>query len=459
MPRDSSAAQPDIILVMADDMGWGQTGYYDHPVLETPNLDAMAANGISFDRFYAGAPNCSPTRASVMTGRSNDRTGVYNHGFPLRLQEPTVARALRDAGYATGHFGKWHLNGLWGPGVPIVASDTHGPGGFGFDTWLSVTNFFDRDPIMGQATGFVEPEGDSSEIIVARALEFVSTQHQAHKPFFAVIWYGSPHAPFVASDADRAPFEDLDEASQHHYGELVAMDRSIGALRAGLRSLGIADETLVWFTSDNGGLPRITPDTTGGLRGFKNDVYEGGLRVPAIIEWPSGIAEPYVTSYPAATMDIFPTLAEVAGLPDSVLLQPQDGTSLAPLFHGRLTRREKPIPFRHQNRGALVDNNYKLVTLEVGSGQYELYDLEKDPNETTDLFNQQPETAGRLQAAFEAWSSQVEASIAGVDYPGGTVDPNQPERRPWWEDEAYNPYLEDWKKRPEYAERLKRALP
>ena len=419
----------------------------------------MAANGIRFDRFYAGAPNCSPTRASVMTGRSNDRTGVYNHGFPLRLQEPTVARALRDAGYATGHFGKWHLNGLWGPGVPIVASDTHGPGGFGFDTWLSVTNFFDRDPIMGQATGFVEPEGDSSEIIVARALEFVSTQHQAHKPFFAVIWYGSPHAPFVASDADRAPFEDLDETSQHHYGELVAMDRSIGALRDGLRSLGIADETLVWFTSDNGGLPRITPDTTGGLRGFKNDVYEGGLRVPAINRMAVRNRRAVRHLLPGGDDGHLPDAGRGCG---TAGLRPAAATGWhqpAPLFHGRLTRREKPIPFRPQNRGAFVDNNYKLVTLEVGSGKYELYDLEKDPNETTDLFNQQPETAGRLQAAFEAWSSQVEASIAGVDYPGGTVDPNQPERRPWWEDEAYNPYLEDWKKRPEYAERLKRALP
>ena len=255
---------------MADDMGWGQTGYYDHPVLETPHLDAMAASGIRFDRFYAGAPNCSPTRASVMTGRSNDRTGVSNHGFPLRQQEETVAQALRKVGHATGHFGKWHLNGLRGPGVPVLASDTRGPAAFGFETWLSVTNFFDRDPLMGQASSFVELQGDSSEIIVARALEFARAQREAGRPFFAVIWYGTPHSPFVASEADRAAFQDLDEASQHHYGELVAMDRSIGTLRNGLGSLGIAEQTLVWFTSDNGGLARITPDTTGGLRGFKN---------------------------------------------------------------------------------------------------------------------------------------------------------------------------------------------
>src|SRR5688500_11868579 len=145
-----AAERPHIILVMADDMGWGETGYRNHPVLRTPNLDAMAGAGLRFDRSYAGAPNCSPTRASVMTGRSNDRCGVENHGYALRGQEKTVAQALRDAGYTTAHFGKWHLNGISGPGAPVLAGDDHSPSHFGFDEWLSVTNFFDLDPIMGR---------------------------------------------------------------------------------------------------------------------------------------------------------------------------------------------------------------------------------------------------------------------------------------------------------------------
>ncbi|SVC57477.1 uncharacterized protein METZ01_LOCUS310331, partial [marine metagenome] len=162
----ASAKTPNVILVMADDQGWGQTGYYNHPVLKTPNLDAMAANGLRFDRFYAGGPVCSPTRATVLTGRTHDRTGVFSHGYALRDQEKPLPKAMQKAGYATGHFGKWHLNGLRGPGVPILGDDTHGPGPTGFGTWLSVTNFFDLNPVMSRQGKFEEFKGDSSEIIV-----------------------------------------------------------------------------------------------------------------------------------------------------------------------------------------------------------------------------------------------------------------------------------------------------
>ena len=149
-------SQPNIILIMTDDQGWGQTGYNNHPVLDTPNLDAMAENGLRFDRFYAGSPVCSPTRASVLTGRSNDRTGVLSWGYALRTQEKTIASALKRVGYSTGHFGKWHLNGLSGPGVPIFKNDSHNPSKFGFDQWLSVSNFFDINPLMSENGVFVD---------------------------------------------------------------------------------------------------------------------------------------------------------------------------------------------------------------------------------------------------------------------------------------------------------------
>ncbi len=413
------AARPNIVLVMTDDQGWGQTGYYNHPALKTPNLDAMAANGLRFDRFYAGAPVCSPTRASVLTGRCNDRSGVPSHGHALRLQEKTLSRALKDRGYATGHFGKWHLNGIRGPGVPVLATDNHNPGAFGFDEWLTVSNFFDRDPIMSRNGKFVEFKGDSSEIIVDEALAFIGKQARAKTPSLTVIWYGTPHSPFRASAEDAAAFDSYGANSAQHYGELVAMDRSVGALRKGLRELGIADDSLVWFNSDNGGLQKIAPDTVGGLRGHKGSVFEGGLRVPGIIEWPAEIKTPRATSYPAATMDIFPTVVDILGLPSSVMLKPIDGISLKPLFAGEIGERKTPIPFRFLGRGALVDNRYKLLTQSIKGGAYVLYDLEKDPGETTNLADQQPAIVRRMRDAFEAFDRSVEASVAGKDYPEG----------------------------------------
>ena len=450
------AAKPNIVLVMADDMGWGQTGYYKHPALRTPHLDAMAAGGLRFDRFYAGGPVCSPTRATVLTGRTHNRTGVQSHGFALRKQEKTLAVALRGAGYATGHFGKWHLNGLRGPGVPILREDTHGPGGFGFDQWLSVTNFFDKDPVMSRKGKFEEFTGDSSEVIVAEALNFIGTQAKAEKPSFTVIWYGTPHSPWMGLEKDLKLFANLDNKSQHHYAELVAMDRSIGALRAGLREIGIARNTLVWFCSDNGGLPGFKPDTVGGLRGYKGSLFEGGLRVPGVIEWPEGITKPRVTSFPACTMDIFPTLAEVAGLPASSMLQPQDGQSLHALFGKELGPRRKPIGFRSGVRGAWVDNEFKLYSKNVARGDFNLYHLGDDPSEKVDVSAGHPKVARRLRKAFHAWDATVDASGEGKDYPSGKVDSPQPPRMFWTELDAYRPYFKAWRERPEYKGRLQR---
>ena len=448
----ANADRPNIVLVMADDQGWGQTGYYNHPILKTPELDAMAASGLRFDRFYAAAPVCSPTRASVLTGRSNQRTGVMSHGYALRRQERSLASALRSIGYRTGHFGKWHLNGLRGPGVPILGQDTHNPGVFGFDEWLSVTNFFDRDPILSRQGKFQEFTGDSSEIIVDEALAFIARQVAAKRPFLSVIWYGTPHSPWRAADDDTRDFTQLDARSRDHYGELVAMDRSLGTLRRGLRKLRIADNTLVWFCSDNGGLPGIKPDTVGGLRGYKRSLYEGGLRVPAIIEWPRGIPNPRITRFPASTMDIFPTLADLTGLPESTWLQPQDGISLKSLFTAEIARREKPIPFACFENAALLDNHYKLIRL--GEQKYELYDLHNDPQEQQNLMTKRPLLAKRMQAALQEWTQSMTASIAGADYPEGRVNPGEPQPRFWTTVPEYEPYFSKWKLRPEYKSRL-----
>ncbi len=452
------AAKPHIILVMTDDQGWAQTGYYQHPRLETPHLDAMAANGLRLDRFYAAAPVCSPTRASVLTGRTNMRTGVNSHGHALRIQERTLAQALKSIGYATGHFGKWHLNGFRGPGVPIFADDPHGPGAFGFDHWLSVSNFFDRDPVMSRDGSFEPFQGDSSEIIVREALAFLARQVEAAKPTFSVIWYGTPHSPFRASPQDCLPFSDLDQASQHQLGELVAMDRSVGHLRSGLRDLGIAKDTLIWFCSDNGGLSKIRPSSVGSLRGFKGSLYEGGLRVPGIIEWPATITPGRTTTFPAVTMDIFPTIASIVDLPRETWLLPQDGVSLFPLFTSDLITRSKPIPFHCFNQTVWLDYPYKLLKKkEKTAFEYELYHLENDPRETTNLWSTAPNIAKQLQVAMESWEHSMQASIAGLDYPEGRVYPDHPEPQFWMDSDRYEPYFKTWRERPEYGPRLRRA--
>jgi arylsulfatase A-like enzyme len=450
----ASPQRPNIVLLMTDDQGWGETGYVGHPALKTPNLNAMAASGLRFDRFYAAAPVCSPTRASVLTGRTNDRSGVRNHGFALRLQERTLPAALKAAGYATGHFGKWHLNGLKGPGAPILGDDSHNPGAFGFDEWLSVTNYFDRNPVMSRKGLFVDFKGDPSEIIVEEALAFIKAQASAKKPFFTVIWTGSPHSPWDASEQDRAALSALDEKAQQHYGELVAFDRSVGALRKGLRDLGVAENTLVWYCSDNGGLPNLVPGTTGGLRDFKGSLYEGGLRVPGIIEWPA-VVRPRTTAYPASTMDIFPTLADLLGMPESALRQPIDGASLKPLLTADIARREKPIPFHFMGRGAWLDNTHKLVATDIRQGTFELYDLAADPAEAKDLSSAQPERLARMKADFLAWNATVEASVEGKDYPEGRVRADEPTSHGWNEDARYKPYLSEWRKRPEYSQYLR----
>ncbi len=443
------AAKPNIIFVMADDMGWGQTGYRGNPLLKTPNLDAMAANGLRLDRFYAGCPVCSPTRASVLTGRSPDRAGVLSHGYALRVQEKTIAQALKTAGYVTGHFGKWHLNGFRGPGAPILKGDPFSPGKFGFDEWVSVTNFYDQNPLMSRMGEIVDFKGDSSDVVVDEALQFIEKHHGGDKPFFSVIWYGTPHSPFKALEADKAAFGALDKSSQDHYGELVALDRSMGVLRQKLRDLGIADNTLLVFNSDNGGLPGIKPETVGGLRGFKGSVFEGGLRVPGIIEWPA-VIKPRVTSYAACTMDLFPTVADIVGLTDDVLLKPVDGTSLKPLFAGEIGERKKAIPFRFGTKAALTEQRYKILTENIGQGSFQLYDLEADPNETQDLSAEQPEVFARMKQALLAWNDTVNASFAGKDYPEGKVTPPDPASISWTAHPSYQPYLAEWSKRWEY---------
>ena len=453
----TSSKKPNIILCMADDQGWGDMAYNGHPVLKTPNFDTMAASALRFDRFYAAAPVCSPTRGSVMTGRHPNRFGCFKWGYTLRPQEITIAEALKTAGYVTGHFGKWHLGSVR-KGSPV------NPGSSGFDEWFSAPNFFDNDPILSREGTAVETKGESSLVTVNAAIEFIRRQVDANQPFFAVVWFGSPHNPHIALDADRELYSGESEQFQHFYGEITAMDRAFGELRTELQTLGIRDNTVLWYCSDNGGLPNL--GSTGG-RGFKGQIYEGGLRVPAIIEWPERITAHRVTDVPCCTTDIYLTLLQIAGISNVEGQTPVDGISLVDLIDGKMTSRHKPIGFwdypiagirapsqewmtellEAQKKGdpvgdtarlrldagditvqypedefpghaAWLDWPWKLhrIASENGDIELELYNLSEDAGENTNLAGPEQKRAADMKNDLEKWLACVVRSLNGKDY-------------------------------------------
>ena len=450
----SDTKKPNIILCMADDQGWGDVGYQGHPVLKTPNLDAMAREGLRLDRFYAAAPVCSPTRGSVLTGRHPNRYGCFSWGHTLRVQEITIGEALKKAGYATGHFGKWHLG-------EVRADSPLCPGAKGFDRWLSTPNFYDLNPLMSDQGRVVRKQGDSSMIAAEAALEFIRQAAAAGRPFLAVVWFGSPHAPHQALEEDTRHYAEQPAPLRHFYGEITALDRAVGRLRQGLRELGVAANTLFWYTSDNGALPKL--GSTGGLRGNKSTLWEGGLRVPCLIEWPAKIGKPRRSDFPAGTVDIYPTLLEIVGL--SVPQQPPlDGISLLPLIEDRApSRRPRPLGFWNypvpgvrtpgeeilqkllaEQQGQLppspppkppaittypedhlpghaawLDWPYKLhrIADNKGNVQWELYNLQTDPQETQNLATAESDRVQQMQQALEQWQRSVLRSLNGQDYP------------------------------------------
>lgn len=454
-----AAEPPNIVLVMADDQGWGDMAYNGHPHLQTPNFDALAREGIRFDQFHAAAPVCSPTRGSVMTGRHPNRFGCFQWGHPLRPQEVTIAQALKQAGYRTGHFGKWHLGG-------VQKASPVNPGAFGFDAWVSSPNFFDLDPILSDQGKAVPFKGDSSDVTADVALKFIHECAAKKQRFLAVVWFGSPHDPHQALEADRKPYAALEARQQHFYGEITAMDRAVGRLRGELRKLGLRENTLFWYCSDNGALPKV--GSSGGRRGQKASIYEGGLMVPALLEWPARVQAPRVVAIPCVTSDIYPTVLELAGV--KVERQPPlDGVSLVPLLEGKTDARSKPIGFwnypqggigvpakkwmeellaeqragrepmdparlyldagkirepkpldRFPGHAAWLDGSWKLHRIEdrkTDKVTWELYDLSRDPKEATDLLAKHPDRVAAMRKDLETWLTSVVQSLNGKDYP------------------------------------------
>lgn len=460
----AAAPRPNIIHIMADDQAWGETGYNGHPHVKTPVLDEMSRSALRFDRFYAASPVCSPTRASVLTGRHANRSGAFAPNYSTRPEEIMLARILKDAGYRTGHFGKWHVGA-------VKAASPLNPTRMGYDEYLAHDNFFEMNPPLSRNGAAPEIiQGESSEIVAEATIAFLEKVHAEGKPFFVTLWFGSPHDPYSGLEKDLALYADVQPVKiRARLAEITAMDRAIGMVRDKLRALRLTDNTLLWYNSDNGIPPehkKAGDSFDGGWRGAKGDVYEGGLIVPAIIEWPTHIRKPCHSSVPVVTSDIMPTILDLLDLKHPDPKRPLDGISLKTLLvSDTMKQRPSPIGFwtypaageRGNDRwldadlargttpttrnpaidflnykhpvaktadfggdAAWTDNRYKLVTgtsrRAGGASRTELFDLIADPKETKDIATHHPEIVKRMTTELHAWQSSVERSLSGADY-------------------------------------------
>ena len=450
----AAGSRPNVILVMADDLGWGDPQCFNESSpIRTPNLDAMAAAGLKFNRFYSASPVCSPTRGSCLTGRHPFRYGVYSANVGhMKQNEITLPELLREAGYVTGHFGKWHLGTLTttirdsNRGGPKSKQHFSPPGLHGYDrcfvTEAKVPTFdpmiapvnaprtawdFLKDKSAGMTygtrywneAGKIVGEnltGDDSRVIMDRTLPFIETAAKKEKPFFAVVWFHAPHLPVVAGPEHVVPYAKYDVYARNYYGCVTALDEQVGRLRARLRELEIADNTMLWFCSDNGpeGKSGKSPGSAGHLRGRKRSLYEGGVRVPGILEWPAHVLAGRETECPAITSDYLPTILDVLHI-ESPESRPLDGISLLPVIEGRVQERNSPIGFQSAKQLSWVTQRHKLYSGDNGKS-WELYDLIEDPGEKTNLAKEKPELVKDMVTVFRQWQRSCRKSDGGDDY-------------------------------------------
>jgi arylsulfatase A-like enzyme len=418
----AAGKQPNILLLLADDMGYGELGSYGQKLIKTPHLDALAAKGLRFTSFYAGSSVCSPSRAVLMTGipvgratiRGNSgvdpATGKWGMRVALPKTELTVAELLRSAGYQTAMFGKWHLD----------ASDDVSTWAFnrGFDYAIQEQwgrkaeggEFDERDHWINGQQASVRYDYTAhaclDEFRTGLALKFLDEHRNREKPLFLYMSYRSPHANEQKLRANQLYGESgWPELERKYASRITLLDEQVQRLLDKLESMGELDNTLVIFTSDNGphrerGHDHLFFNSAAGLRGIKRDTYEGGIRVPCIAYWKGKTAPGRVTDFRTGFSDVMPTLAEIAGVPAPAQTE---GVSFLPALLGKTV----PAPHEHQYwevldgplpkfyRRAAISDNWKAVRYGV-PGETELYDLTTDVNETTDVAAAHPDIVARM---------------------------------------------------------------
>ncbi|SIO59324.1 arylsulfatase A [Singulisphaera sp. GP187] len=408
----ADTAKPNIVVLVADDLGYGDLGCFGHSRIKTPNLDRMAGEGVRLTSFYSGAPICSPSRAALFTGRNPNRVGVRDwirgdSGVHLPRTEITIAQRLKSAGYTTCLSGKWHLNSRFNGSEPT-------PGDFGFDHWFATQNntAHQNPPNFVRNGKRVAPlKGHASTLVVDEALKFIADAGE--KAFAVFVTFHAPHEQVAAPESYRAMYSDLkDQTMRDYYGSVSLIDHEVGRLLEALDTRGLRDKTLVLFTSDNGpqallGYPNAihSHGSAGPFRGMKLSMYEGGYRVPAIVRWPARVKPGTECAEPIGFTDLMPSLCALAGVAppaDRTL----DGVNILPLLDGKSVDRPRPLHWQFDYaedgpwRVSMRRGPWKLLA-DAKRERFALYHVVEDAGETRDRSMDQPELVQEMKMELE----------------------------------------------------------
>ncbi|SMP58755.1 Arylsulfatase A [Neorhodopirellula lusitana] len=425
----AAPAKPNVVIFVADDMGWGDSATYGNPLIQTPNMDKLASQGVKFTQCYSACGVCSPSRSAILTGRTPYRNGVWrhlsgNHEAHLRTSEITFPELLKEKGYETCHVGKWHLLSKQQFSNP----DYPQPGDHGYDYWMFTQN--NAIPSHKNPNNFVrngepvgELEGYSAQLVADEAAHWLKDIHDPKKPFAMTVWVHEPHSPIATDTRFQALYKGHENSK--YMGNITQMDNALGMVMDALDAQGVSDNTLLFFTSDNGPVPNFG-GSSGGLRGNKRSQYEGGIRVPGLARWPGHIAPGTTSDVPVIGSDLFATVLDITGIP-----QPTDrtidGVSMLPAFSGKPVQRPVPLFWRtHVSGGnervALRIGDWKIVGNDLLT-EFQLYEVQKDWKEENNLAAKMPEKLDEMKKVLLRTWKQIEAE-----------GPSE-----WWKNERQKP--------------------
>lgn len=400
-----AAARPNIVLILADDLGYGSLGCYGETQIPTPNIDSLAKNGVRMTDGYVTCPVCSPTRAGLLTGRYQQRFGhelnpglqqAASEKFGIAASEQLLPEVLAKNGYRTGMVGKWHLG--------YQKGFTPTERGFGsFYGFLGGAHSY----LPGAGSRGILREGEPvreseylTDAFARESVAFIKTQDK--RPFFLYLAFNAVHSPLQAPDDYTKDFSQLRQKRKTFAGMLTGLDRAVGRVLDTLKERKVEENTLVVFLSDNGGPTQQTTSKNGPLRGVKGQVYEGGVRVPFIMQWKSKAAPGRSASEPCLSLDLFPTFLEAAGIPAQAARPGLEGRSLMPLLMGeKSSSPSRPLFWRFGSQHAVRSGDWKLVVRQ--NAQPELYQLTEDIGEAKDLSKAEPEKLDQLQKLYADW--------------------------------------------------------